>query len=101
MARRPARCLILSQDQVTELAEVIRECVAAWHGGRVVTARGIQIRKLAPDTALGNIADYIENSYRQQNGAKRYAEAWDGEQDARKTRLEQMRKLGQKGVDTA
>lgn len=75
------RCLILSQDQVTELAEAIRECVAAWKSKRGATVQGVKLRNIKPDQALLNIAEFVENSYRQQNGAKRYAEAWDADQD--------------------
>lgn len=90
MARRPARCLILSQDQVTELAAAIRECVAAWQSQRGATVNGMKLRNIKPAAALLNIAEFVENSYQQQNGAKRYAEAWDSDQD---NHLKTRRKL--------
>jgi hypothetical protein len=79
------RKLVLSQDQVLEFSANLRRIAKAIAEKQPeMTVQGlvfpIRLKKLTPLKALGFMADYLEASYQEQNGAKRLALAWDAEQ---------------------
>jgi hypothetical protein len=79
------RKLVLSQDQVIELANNLRRIAKAIKDGQPeIAIQGltfpIPLKNLTPVKALQQMAMYVEAAYQEQQGAKRVALAWDAEQ---------------------